>query len=233
MQGVAGSICAMAHALVTGSNRGIGLALVRHLLARGDRVTAVCRHSSRELGNSGAQVESGVDVTDELALKRLAERLSGERFDAAWLNAGILAQESIGAIDEAGFASLRRQFEVNALGPLRVVQALLLMLAPGAKLAIVTSRMGSIADNGSGGYYGYRASKAAVNAIGKSLAVDLKPRGVAVFLMHPGYVATDMVGGHGDITPAQSAERLIAKLDVLSLEDTGTFWHSDGSALPW
>ena len=223
----------MAYALVTGSNRGIGLALVNHLLARGDRVTAVCRHSSRELGNSGAQVESGVDVTDELALKRLAERLAGTRFDVAWLNAGILAQESLGAIDEAGFASLRRQFEVNALGPLRVVQALLPTFAPGAKLAIVTSRMGSIADNGSGGYYGYRASKAAVNAIGKSLAVDLKPRDVAVFLMHPGYVATDMVGGHGDITPAQSAQRLVTKLDGLSLADTGTFWHSDGSALPW
>jgi NAD(P)-dependent dehydrogenase (short-subunit alcohol dehydrogenase family) len=223
----------MAHALVTGSNRGIGLALVRHLLARGDRVTAVCRHSSRELGNSGAQVESGVDVTDELALHRLSERLAGERFDAVWLNAGILAQETLGAIDEAGFASLRRQFEVNALGPLRVVQALLPMLAPGAKLAIVTSRMGSIADNSSGGYYGYRASKAAVNAIGKSLAVDLAPRGIPVFLMHPGYVATDMVRGQGDISPAQAAERLTAKVDKLGLADTGTFWHSDGSALPW
>jgi NAD(P)-dependent dehydrogenase (short-subunit alcohol dehydrogenase family) len=223
----------MAHALVTGSNRGIGLALVRHLLARGDRVRAVCRHSSRELGNSGAQVESGVDVTDELALHRLSERLAGERFDAVWLNAGILAQETLGAIDEAGFASLRRQFEVNALGPLRVVQALLPMLAPGAKLAIVTSRMGSIADNSSGGYYGYRASKAAVNAIGKSLAVDLAPRGISVFLMHPGYVATDMVRGQGDISPAQAAERLTAKVDGLGLAETGPFWHSDGSALPW
>ena len=223
----------MAHALVTGSNRGIGLALVRQLLARGDSVTAVCRHSSRELGNSGARVESGIDVTDELALHRLAERLAEERFDAVWLNAGILAQETLGAIDEAGFASLRRQFEVNALGPLRVVQALLPMLAPAAKLAIVTSRMGSIADNSSGGYYGYRASKAAVNAIGKSLAVDLAPRGVAVFLMHPGYVATDMVRGQGDISPAQAAERLTAKVDALGLAETGTFWHSDGSALAW
>jgi NAD(P)-dependent dehydrogenase (short-subunit alcohol dehydrogenase family) len=93
--------------------------------------------------------------------------------------------------------------------------------------------MGSVADNGSGGYYGYRASKAAVNAIGKSLAIDLKPRGIAVFLLHPGYVATDMVGGHGDLQPAQAAERLFAVLNSRSLEDSGTFWHSNGSALPW
>jgi NAD(P)-dependent dehydrogenase (short-subunit alcohol dehydrogenase family) len=72
-----------------------------------------------------------------------------------------------------------------------------------------------------------------VNAIGKSLAIDLKPRGVAVFLMHPGYVSTDMVGGQGDISPAQAAERLVAKVDALTLDDTGTFWHSSGSALPW
>jgi NAD(P)-dependent dehydrogenase (short-subunit alcohol dehydrogenase family) len=97
----------------------------------------------------------------------------------------------------------------------------------------MTSRMGSIADNDSGGSYGYRASKAAVNAIGKSLAVDLLPRGIAVFLLHPGYVATDMVGGHGDVTPAQAAERLIARVDGLDLARTGSFWHANGTALPW
>jgi NAD(P)-dependent dehydrogenase (short-subunit alcohol dehydrogenase family) len=174
-----------------------------------------------------------VDVTDDAALAALAQRLGDTRLDAVWLNAGILARESLGEIDAAGFDSLRQQFEVNALGPLRVAQALLGHLAAGAKLAITTSRMGSVADNDSGGFYGYRASKAAVNAIGKSLAVDLKPRGVAVFLMHPGYVATDMVGGSGDIRPEQAAERLIARLDALTLEKTGSFWHSNGSELPW
>ena len=113
------------------------------------------------------------------------------------------------------------------------MQALLGHLARHAKVAIMTSRMGSVADNTSGGYYGYRASKAAVNAIGKSLAIDLRPRDISVFLMHPGYVATDMVGGSGDITPEQSAERLVSKLDVLELDQSGSFWHSDGSALPW
>lgn len=93
--------------------------------------------------------------------------------------------------------------------------------------------MGSVADNGSGGYYGYRASKAAVNAIGKSLAVDLQPRGIAVFLLHPGYVATDMVGGKGDLTPSQSAGMLLDRLDQLGLAQTGSFWHANGSELPW
>jgi len=219
--------------LVTGGNRGIGLALVERHVARGDAVIAACRHDSEALRRSGARVEVGVDVTDDRALAALAQRLGQIRIDTLWLNAGILARESLGAIDAAGFDSLRRQFEVNALGPLRVAQALANNLGKGSKIGILTSRMGSVADNDSGGYYGYRASKAAVNAIGKSLAVDLKPRGIAVFLLHPGYVATDMVGGHGDIQPAQAAERLLNVLDSRSFDDSGTFWHSNGSALPW
>jgi NAD(P)-dependent dehydrogenase (short-subunit alcohol dehydrogenase family) len=155
------------------------------------------------------------------------------RIDTLVLNAGILAREKLGTIDAAGFKSMSRQFEVNALGPLRVAQALRDHLADGAKVGIITSRMGSVSDNDSGGAYGYRASKAAVNAIGKSLAVDLKPRGIAVFLLHPGYVATDMVGGSGDVTPAQAAMQLIERLDTLGMADTGTFWHANGTPLPW
>lgn len=223
----------MSTVLVTGANRGIGLALVQFHRARGDAVIAACRHDSEALRRSGARIETGADVTDEAAVAALAQRLGDTRVDTLWLNAGVLATESLGRIDAAGFESLRRQFEVNALGPLRVAQALAAKLGKGSKIGILTSRMGSVADNDSGGYYGYRASKAAVNAIGKSLAVDLSPRGVAVFLLHPGYVATDMVGGHGDIQPAQAAERLVTVLDRLGLEQTGTFWHSNGSALPW
>jgi NAD(P)-dependent dehydrogenase (short-subunit alcohol dehydrogenase family) len=219
--------------LVTGANRGIGLALVRQYLARGDRAIAVCRQGGAELQATSARIESGVDVTDDAALAALASRLAGQRLDALWLNAGILARESLGSIDNAGFDSLRRQFEVNALGPLRVAQALLPLLDGGSKIAIVTSRMGSIGDNGSGGYYGYRASKAAVNAIGRSLAMDLAPRGIGVFLLHPGYVATDMVGGHGDLTPTQAATQLVAQLDRLDLQRSGSFWHGNGSELPW
>ena len=219
--------------LITGANRGIGLALTRQFRARGDRVIAVCRQGSEALEATGARTEAGIDVTDDAALAALAQRLSDVRIDTLVLNAGILAREALGEIDAAGFDSMRRQFEVNALGPLRVAQALLERLADGAKIGIITSRMGSVADNGSGGRYGYRASKAAVNAIGKSLAVDLQPRGIAVFLLHPGYVATDMVGGTGDVTPEQAAARLVERLDSLTLEDTGTFWHANGEPLPW
>jgi NAD(P)-dependent dehydrogenase (short-subunit alcohol dehydrogenase family) len=223
----------MSTVLITGANRGIGLALAQTLAARGDQVIGVCRHSSEALQKTGARIESGIDVTDSGALAALAQRLGGTHLDQLWLNAGIMSREPPGALDAAGFDAVRRQFEVNAIGPLRVAHALLGQLGKGSKVGIITSRMGSVADNNSGGYYGYRASKAAVNAIGKSLAVDLKPRGIAVFLLHPGYVATDMVDGAGDITPTQSAERLVDLLDRLDISQTGSFWHSNGSALPW
>ena len=219
--------------LITGANRGIGLALARQFAARGDRVIAVCRHASADLEQTGARVEAGVDVTAAAAVDVLARRLADVRIDTLLLNAGILARESLGTIDAAGFDSMRRQFEVNALGPLRVAQALRDRLVDGGRIGIITSRMGSVADNQSGGYYGYRASKAAVNAIGKSLAVDLAPRGIAVVLLHPGYVATDMVGGSGDISPADAARQLIARLDALTSDQSGTFLQANGSALPW
>ena len=219
--------------LITGANRGIGLALTRHFVARGDRVIAACRHSSDALDATGAQVEPGVDVTDDAALNALAQRLREARLDVVVLNAGIMTGEVFGKIDAAGWDDMRRQFEVNALGPLRVAQALSGHLADAAKIGIITSRMGSVADNGSGGRYGYRASKSAVNAIGKSLAMDLQPRGVAVFLLHPGFVATDMVGGNGEVSPEHAAGQLAERLDSLTLAQTGTFWHANGSELPW
>jgi len=223
----------MARMLVTGANRGIGLALAQHFRGRGDEVVGVCRKSSAELVASGAQVEAGIDVTDDAALSGLVRRMQDSRIDQLWLNAGILARDSLDKMNADGFDSLRQQFEVNAIGPLRVAHALLNNLGQGSKIAIITSRMGSIADNDSGGYYGYRASKAAVNAIGKSLAIDLKPRGIGVYLLHPGYVSTDMVGGHGDIPPKVAAQRLSGVLDGLTLDRSGSFWHSNGNELPW
>lgn len=219
--------------LVTGANRGIGLALVQRFRERGDRVIAACRSSSPELDATGAQVEAGVDVADDAAVADLARRLEGVRLDVVVLNAGVLSPQSYGDIDPAGFQSMRDQFEVNALGPLRVLQALDGCLGEGTRVGIITSRMGSMEDNTSGGHYGYRASKAAVNAIGRSLAVDLKDRGIAVQLLHPGYVATDMVGGRGDVQPQQAAAQLVERLDELDLATTGSFRHANGSALPW
>ena len=219
--------------LVTGANRGIGLALTQQFAQRGDRVIGVCRKDSAELKATGAQVEAGIDVTDATSLGALVKKLDRTPIQRLWLNAGVLERERLGAIDAAGFESLRHQFEVNALGPLRVAQALLDNVGAGSKIAIMTSRMGSMADNDSGGYYGYRASKAAVNAIGKSLAIDLKPRGIAVFLLHPGYVATDMVGRSGDISPEVAAQRMVELVDNMDLAQSGSFRHSNGSELPW
>jgi NAD(P)-dependent dehydrogenase (short-subunit alcohol dehydrogenase family) len=145
-------------------------------------------------------------------------------------NAGLFENETFGAID---YAQIQRQLEINTIAPLRLTEALATSLTQGSKIGITTSRMGSIEDNTSGGYYGYRLSKAAVNMIGKSLAVDLKPRGVAVALLHPGYVKTKMTSFNGEITPDVSAQGLIKVMDALTLETSGGFWHTNGQRLPW
>jgi NAD(P)-dependent dehydrogenase (short-subunit alcohol dehydrogenase family) len=215
--------------LVTGAARGIGLELCRQLQQRGEKVVAVCRRASAELRALDCRVVEGVEVTDEAAIAGLAAQLAGERIDVLVNNAGILSRDSLNDLD---FDGMRRQFEVNALGPLRVTRALLPNLDAGSKVAIITSRMGSIADNGSGGYYGYRMSKAAVNMAGVSLARDLRGRGIAVLLLHPGMVATEMTGKHG-IPVQESAANLIARIDSLGLEQSGSFHHADGQPLPW
>src|SRR5690606_32893757 len=163
-------------------------------------------------------------------LATLADKLGDQTLDILINNAGLLHSESLENMD---WAQIARQFEVNAMGPLRVTHRLRGNLKSGSKLALITSRMGSIADNGSGGYYGYRMSKAALNAAGKSLAIVLKPRGTAVALLHPGYVPTDMVGGQGDVSPDDAAERLVARIDELTLETSGTFRHANRDPLPW
>jgi NAD(P)-dependent dehydrogenase (short-subunit alcohol dehydrogenase family) len=219
----------MASWLVTGSNRGIGLELCRQLQARGDQVIAVCRQPSPELEALGVRLEAGIELSSEAAIAALAQRLEGLRLEGAILNAGILEGDGL---EDLQADSLRRQFEVNALAPLLLARALLPNLAPGSKLALITSRMGSIDDNGSGGYYGYRMSKVALNMAGRSLAVDLKPRGIAVAILHPGMVATRMVGFSG-IPPEQAARGLLERIDGLTLERSGSFWHANGEPLPW
>ncbi len=216
--------------LITGSSRGIGLELARQLRDRGDAVIAACRSPTPALDALGVRVEAGVDVSDGEAVAALARRLEGVGLDWLINNAGILRRKALGSVD---YDSALRQFEVNALGPLRVTEALLPNLSEGSKVAIVTSRMGSIADNHSGGHYGYRMSKAAANMAGVSLARDLAPRKIAVCLLHPGYVATDMTEGRGTVSPAVAAAGLISRIDELRLATTGSFWHADGQVLPW
>lgn len=220
----------MAIVLVTGANRGIGLSFAKQLKARGDTVIATCRRVTPELEELGVEVLEGVDVTSDKSVNLLAEKLKGRALDLLVNNAGVLESGGLGGLD---FASIQRQMETNAYGPLRVTHKLLGSLKSGAKVALITSRMGSIADNGSGGMYGYRMSKAALNAAGKSLAFDLKPRGVAVAILHPGYVSTDMTGGHGTVSPDASARALLERIDALDLESSGTFWHANGEVLPW
>lgn len=223
----------MAQCLVTGANRGIGLALCKHLAGRGDKVIAACRESSPELDALGVHVETGVEVSDPGSVERLAAALEGKPIDWLINNAGVLRRDTLGGINGEALDDVYLQFRVNTVGPLLVTQALLGNLQPGSKVGIVTSRMGSVGDNTSGGYYGYRISKAAVNAAGKSLAMDLKDRGIAVALLHPGFVRTEMVGGSGDVEPEEAAAGLIARLDELDMERSGGFWHAKGQELPW
>jgi NAD(P)-dependent dehydrogenase (short-subunit alcohol dehydrogenase family) len=220
----------MATALVTGANRGIGLSFAKLLKARGDKVIAACRRETPGLTALGAEVYDGVDVTSDKSLNILADKLKGRALDIVINNAGLLAEESF---DQLDFASIQRQMEVNAYGPLRVTHKLAPNLRRGSKVALITSRMGSIGDNTSGGMYGYRMSKAALNAAGKSLALDLAPLGIAVAILHPGYVKTEMTGDHGNVQPDDAARDLLLRIDELSLENTGTFWHANGSVLPW
>jgi NAD(P)-dependent dehydrogenase (short-subunit alcohol dehydrogenase family) len=221
----------MSNFLVTGANRGIGLEYCRQLQARGNQVIAVCRTPSPELESLGLRVVAGIELTDEADLAALVEHLEGLPLQGAILNAGILENTRLDNLDAD---SLRRQFEVNALAPLRLVRALIPNLEQGSKLALMSSRMGSIDDNSSGGSYGYRMSKVALNMAGKSLATDLRPRGIAVAILHPGLVRTGMVNFNPQgISPEQAVRGLLARIDALTLETSGGFWHANGELLPW
>ncbi len=214
----------MATVLITGANRGIGLALARVYKARGDNVIAACRVTSKALTDLGVEGARG-----GRGRRRRLGRSAGERASArpgsmsSINNAGIHSNETL---DDLNFDRIRKQFEVNALGPIRVTRALLPHLHEGSKVVIVTSRSGSIGDNGSGRTYGYRMSKAAVNMAGVNLAIDLKPRGIPVLLLHPGMVKTEMGGGPQAVEAKDAAARMVARIDELSLATSGKFLHA-------
>ncbi len=219
----------MAKVVITGANRGIGLALTKKYLEEGYEVIGLCRQSSAELSESGAKVIENVEVTNLEALKKVANEL--EEIDILINNAGVLYNETLESMD---FDHIQHQIEVNTYAPLKVALTLGQKLKKGGIFGILTSRMGSIGDNDSGSYYGYRLSKAAANAVGKSLANDLKAQGISVLLLHPGYVKTEMTGNQGLIGTKESATGLF---DVIKLHgnisETGTFWHSNGEEIPW
>ena len=219
----------MTTTLITGANRGIGLEIARQLTERGHTILGTSRGQAPQLEALGARVLP-LDVTDGVSIAALAESLEGVRLDWLVLCAGVLMDSPLDHLD---LAAIRLQFEVNALGPLRVASALRHNLGAGSKIAIITSRMGSIGDNSAGGRYGYRMSTAAVNMAGMSLARDLGPQGVAVALLHPGFVRTAMTGYSGFVDPPEAAAGLIARIDQLTRDNSGGFWHANGERLPW
>ena len=219
----------MSTMLITGANRGIGLELCRILSARGDEIIATCREGSSELEGLGVRIHTGLDVSDDASVADLARAMDGVRLDVLVNNAGILTVETLEDLD---WNRIRRQFEVNTLGPLRVTRALLPSLRAGSTVVMMTSLMGSMADSTSGSYYGYRMSKAALNMAAMSLARDLESRKISVAILHPGMVATEMTGGRG-IPPSESAQGLVKRLDEWNLGRSGELRRASGETLPW
>lgn len=217
-------------ALVTGCNRGIGLELAKQLKEKAYEVFAVCRTNSDELKSITDHIFDNVDLSDLNQIKDIAAKLKSEKFDLVINNAGVLLPSSL---DDLNPENIKTMFQINALSPLYFTQQLIPTLSKGSKVAMITSRMGSIEDNTSGGAYGYRMSKCALNIAGKSLAEDLKPKGVSVGLFHPGFVNTRMVNFSGQIDPDESATGILKQIDKLNSDTTGSFWHSNGELLPW
>jgi NAD(P)-dependent dehydrogenase (short-subunit alcohol dehydrogenase family) len=225
----------MSNWLIVGADRGIGRAMARQLAERGDRVYAACLQDGAALDHANIKVVPNVDVTSDAAVATLAAALEKHNvsLDCVVHVAGVLGVDKLGAID---FEDVRRQLEINAVGPLRAIQAILPRLAPSAKIGIISSRVGSLNDNGSGGMYAYRMSKCAANMVGLNLHHDLGKRGVAVLLLHPGMVQTDLTkdfAGANFIQPDEAAAGLIRNMDNLTLATAGKFQHSNGEYLPW
>jgi NAD(P)-dependent dehydrogenase (short-subunit alcohol dehydrogenase family) len=216
---------------VIGSNRGIGLELVRQLVRAGHQVFAFCRQSSPALRECApAAIIEHFEVTDAAQMQRSVAALDLTRLDWLFHVSGMLTPQSLSNFDPAAIV---KQFTVNAIAPVLTVQVFTPHMTASSKIGLLTSRMGSMTDNTTGGSYGYRMSKAALNAAGKSLSLDLKSRGIAVFLLHPGYVKTDMTHQRGLIDTAESSRGLIALMEQKTAQQTGTFWHVNGEQLPW
>ena len=231
----------MPSALITGANRGLGLEFARQYLADGWRVYATCRHpgSASELQHLAEASDHklriiAVDVTDSASVKAAAAELDGQAIDLLLNNAGVggARGQTVGNIDYAAWAKV---LDVNTMGPLRVAEAFVDHVARSERKLIVTltSGMGSIADNTSGGAFAYRSSKAAVNMVMRSRAIDLAPRGITCVVLNPGWVLTDMGGPHATMTPAESVTRLRRLIETLGPAQSGRFFNHDGREYPW
>ncbi|HSV53669.1 MAG TPA: SDR family oxidoreductase [Burkholderiaceae bacterium] len=226
----------MNNVLVVGADRGIANAICRQLDARGDHVIAACLGEGEGFTEGGVDSIGGIDVTSEKAVAKLVAGLRSRSAQLDWVLhvAGVLGLDELGRID---YDDMRRQFEINTLGPLRVAEACVPFLKPGAKLGIVTSRVGSLGDNGSGGMYAYRVSKAGANMVALNLHHDLSKKGMSVVALHPGMVATDLTkdypGSFNYIQPEEAARGLIARMDELTPATSGQFRHANGDKLLW
>lgn len=220
--------------VITGTNRGIGLALVKAYLARGTEVIATARqpNEARELQALASDKLRilALDISSDDSVAEFSRELGDISVDLLINNAGSGGDYS--KHDDP--SEIIKVFNTNAVGPLRVTKALLARMPKRtAKILHITSQMGSIDDNSSGGAYAYRMSKAALNMMGKSLAVDLSGRGIVSIIVHPGWVQTDMGGRSAPTTVEQCASNIVALADRATLEMTGKFFHADGRQLPW
>jgi NAD(P)-dependent dehydrogenase (short-subunit alcohol dehydrogenase family) len=231
----------MPSALITGANRGLGLEFARQYLADGWQVYAACRdpNSASELGRladtSDAKLHIlALDVTDPASVKGAAVKVDGQAIDLLVNNAGIggARGQTIGNIDYEAWAKV---LDVNTMGPMRVSEAFVDHVAKSERKLIVslTSGMGSLADNTSGGSIAYRSSKAAVNMVMRSLAIDLASRGITCVVVNPGWVRTDMGGPHATLTAAKSVNKLRRLFEILGPAQSGKFFNYDGHEYAW
>ena len=226
---------------ITGCNRGLGLDFVRQLLARGQRVIATCRDiatstdlTALTLKHSGQLSLVEMDVSDEASMREAVALLNDEAIDVFINNAGMYGPRdaNFGNVDGPAMAEV---LYTNAVAPVLLTQLLIdnVRKGSGKKLVFVSSKMGSIADNGRGGSYIYRSSKTALNSVVKSLALDLAPEGIATATLHPGWVRTDMGGPNGLIDAPESVSGMLNVIDGLSVANTGQFFSYDGSTIAW
>lgn len=221
----------MKNILIVGANRGIGLALVEEYQMAGDKVYALCRKSSKELeAINNIKIIEGAEVSDFNKLKNLANQIE-DKIDIMIHVSGIWRDDNL--MTDVNWDHFSESFEINSIAPLKSVIAFKSCLNKGAKIGLMSSRMGSIEDNTSGGRYAYRMSKTALNSAGKSLSHDLKEDNMAVAILHPGFVQTDMTDGNGNLTPKESAQGLKKVMDNLTMNNSGEFFHSNGEILPW